>query len=78
MASLLIYCGINQPTAQAYENNYDHYFSIEIRPAFYQPMKIKQTNGKRYLKSNITVGGSAGLKFTKKKSKNCRYLWSFC
>lgn len=52
--------------AQPNKNDYDNYLSIEIRPSFYQPMKIRQTNGQRFLKSNITIGGSAGLKYTKR------------
>jgi len=65
LASLLICFNIKLGLAQANKNNHDHYLSIEVRPSFYQPLKIKQSNGKRFLKSNITIGGSAGLKFTK-------------
>ncbi len=65
MASLLICCGISLCIAQPIEHDYDHYISFEIKPSFYQPMNIKQNNGQHFLKSNITIGGSAGLKYTK-------------
>jgi len=69
IASLLICFGISISIAQPNQNNYDNYLSVEIRPSFYQPIQINQTNGKRHLKSTITIGGSAGLKFTKKINK---------
>lgn len=66
IASFFICLSIGVVNAQNNkQHNYDNYLSIEIRPSFYQPLIFRQNDGKRSTKLNISIGGSAGIKFTK-------------